>query len=216
MCRTIGILQHYFWMTCFLIMTTVSFDFFHRFSNFCKPWYLKKSSMSFCNLSFCWVLGIVLIAIPVCLDLLTQLPITYGSTRGICFIEPRLYLICFFIGPSLLLFFINTMCFVVTTINICRILPSDAEVAAASDRNMAVIFMKIGGLMGVAWLFALVPYITGIEEFWYVFVIMNGLQGIYIFMSSGIMGLLKKMFSQNQQGTAGTLNAAGIQIETQF
>ena len=108
------------------------------------------------------------------------------------------------------------MCFVVTTINICRILPSDAEVAAASDRNMAVIFMKIGGLMGVAWLFALVPYITGIAEFWYVFVVMNALQGMYIFMSSGIMGLLKKVFLQNQQETVGTLKAAGNQGETQF
>ena len=171
--------------------------------------------MSFCNLSYCWVLGIALMSIPVCLDLITNLPITYGSTRGICFIEPRLYLIWFFIGPSIFLFFINAMCFVVTIINICQILPNDTEVAAASDRNMAIIFMKIGGLMGVAWLFALVPYITGIEEFWYVFVIMNGLQGLYIFISSGIIGHLKKLFTQNQRPAA-QHNPPGNPRETQF
>ena len=108
------------------------------------------------------------------------------------------------------------MCFVATVINICRILPQDTEVAAASDRNMAIIFMKIGALMGVAWLFALVPYLTGIEEFWYVFVVMNGLQGLYIFMSSGIMGHLKKLFAQNQQGTVGQHDPASNLRETQF
>ena len=197
-------------------MTAVSLDFVSRFSNICKPWYLKKTRTSFCNLSYCWVLGIVLMSIPVCLDLISDLPITYGSTSGICFIEPRLYQIYFFIGPSIFLFFINAMCFVVTVINICRILPSDAEVAAASDRNMAVIFMKIGCLMGVAWLFALLPYITGIKEFWYVFVVMNGLQGLYIFMSSGIVGHLKKMFSQNKQGTVGQHDPTSNSRETQF
>ena len=86
-----------------------------------------------------------------------------------------------------------------TIINICRILPNDTEIAAASDRNVAMIFTKIGALMGVTWLFALVPYITGIEELWYVFVIMNGLQGLYIFLSSGIIGHLKRLLFQNDR-----------------
>ena len=154
-------------------------------------------------------------AIPICLDNFTSLPITYGSSSGICFIEPRLYLIGFFIGPSLFLFFVNAVSFIMTIVNICRILPNDPEIAAASDRNMAMIFAKIGGLMGVSWLFALVPFMTGIEEFWYVFVIMNGLQGVYIFMASGIIGHLRKMLVQGERPQE--INAtAGSSRETNF
>ena len=143
------------------------------------------------NLTCCWIFAIVLMTIPICLDNWSTLQIDYGATSGICFIEPRLYLIGLFIGPSLFLFFVHAICFIMTTVNICCILPNDLEIAAASDRNMAMIFAKIGGLIGVTWLFALLPYITGIEELWYVFVIMNGLQGVYIFLSSGVIGYFR-------------------------
>ena len=87
------------------------------------------------------------------------------------------------------------LCFIATVVNIYRAQPADSDIAASTDRNMAIIFAKICGLMGITWLFALVPYITGIEEFWYVFVITNGLQGLYIFLSSGIPSYLKNKCS---------------------
>ena len=176
---------------------------------------MKKNRMSMQKLTFCWILGLALMSIPVCLDNFTTLPIDYGSSSGICFIEPRLYLIGFFIGPSLFLFVVNAICFLLTIVNICRILPSNAEVAAASDRNVVLIFAKIGALMGVTWLFALVPYITGIEEFWYAFAIMNGLQGVYIFMSSGIIGNFRISFFQADKSQE--INAdAGCAREAKF
>ena len=176
---------------------------------------MKKNRMSMQKLTFCWILGLALMSIPVCLDNFTTLPIDYGSSSGICFIEPRLYLIGFFIGPSLFLFVVNAICFIMTIVNICRILPSNAEVATASDRNVAVLFARIGALMGVTYLFALVPYITGIEEFWYVFAIMNGLQGVYIFMSSGIIGNLRLLFFPTERPQE--INAtAGSEMDTKF
>ena len=109
---------------------------------------MKKSKISMRNLSCCWILGIVLMTLPLCLDNFTTLPVTYGSSSGICFIEPRLYLIGFFNGPSMFLFFINAICFFMTVVKICHIIPNDIEITAAPGRNMAMIIAKIGGLMG--------------------------------------------------------------------
>ena len=67
------------------------------------------------------------------------------------------------------------------------------EVDIAHERNMAIIFAKIGGLMGLTWIFALVPYITGIREMWYIFTVLNGVQGVYVFTSSGIAAHFLKM-----------------------
>ena len=63
---------------------------------------------------------------------------------------------------------------------------SDNEVAAANDRNMAKICAKISALMGVTWLLALTPFITGIDELWFGFIILNGSHGVFIFFLSGM------------------------------
>ena len=75
-----------------------------------------------------------------------------------------------------------------------------------ADRSMAKIFAKIGALMGVTWLLALVPYLTGMEELWYVFIIVNGLQGVCIFFSSGITQHLYKIF-KNSTSESNTENS---------
>ena len=175
-------------------MTFISLDLFYRFSNICTPWYVKNSKIR--RVKFCWFPSIVFISIPICLDNFTDIPVTYSSESGICFIEPQLYLLIFFIGPSMFMFFINVICFIGTIINIYRAQPDGTLINATSDRNMALIFARIGGLMGVTWLFALIPYVTGIQEFWYLFIITNGLQGVYIFLSSGIIGHLRSTSSQ--------------------
>ena len=154
---------------------------------------MKKSK---CGLvKYCWITGIIMMSIPTCLDSLTDLALDYAPHYDICFIGPQVYLISFFIGPAMFLFFVNMICFIATVINIYRAQPNDSDIAASTDRNVALIFARIGGLMGVTWLFALVPYITGIEELWYVFVITNGLQGLYIFLSSGIVAYMKNKCS---------------------
>ena len=185
-------------------MSFISLDFLYRFSNICKPWLVKKRQDG--KTKLCWVIGALLTSIPVCLDKFTDWPLAYASSGGICFIEPQVFLIAFFIGPSLFLFSVSVVSFIVTISNICRLLPEDTDITAAADRNMALIFSKIGGLMGVTWLFALIPYITGVEEFWYVFTILNGMQGLFIFLSCGIFSYLiprkKRRATANSQDSA--------------
>ena len=98
LCRIVGIMQHYFWLTCFLVMSLVSLDFFYRFSNIYEPWFVKKRQDG--KVKYCWIIGGLLISIPVCLDEFTDWPLAYASNSGICFIEPQTYLIAFFISPS--------------------------------------------------------------------------------------------------------------------
>ena len=178
-------------------MSFISFDFFYRFSNIRQPWYVKQSKKE--RVKFCWLFSFVLMIIPVCLDFFTDLPLTYGSSRGLCFIQPQFYLIAFFIGPTILISAANLVCFVGTIINIVRLMPHDADISAVTDRNLAMVFAKIGGVMGVTWLFAILPSITGVEELWFAFILMNGLQGVYIFVSSGIIGKLKTELSLYQR-----------------
>ena len=178
-------------------MSYISLEFFYRFSNICKPWYMKH-----CNgkgkVMYCWLIGILVISVPVTMDNFSQFAVDYASSRGICFIEPQLYITAFFIGPTLVLISINIICFIITTYEIHQARPNETDIATISDSKLAKIFAKIGGLMGVTWLFALVPFLTKIEELWFVFVLLNGLQGLSIFIVSGITTVFLKKCKSRQ------------------
>ena len=173
-----------------MIMTFISVEFCYRFANIGKPWFVKNGNNKE-KVKYCWIFGVLLMAIPICLDYLTNLPLSYASSRGICFIEPHIYVVIFFISPVLCLILINALCFFITIYNVRKAVSDHVDIAR--ERNMAMIFAKIGGLMGMTWLFALIPYVTGIKEIWYVFTVLNGIQGVYIFHSSGIGAHLLEM-----------------------
>ena len=198
LCSIMGLLLHYFWLTTFLIMSFISLECFYRFSNICQPWFVKHGNNKK-KVKVCWIVSAKIMSIPICLDQFTDLPLEYASSSGICFIEPHIYIISLFVGPTLFLLCINVICFVGTLYNIYQAV-SDNEILAANDRNMAKICAKISALMGVTWLLAIVPFVTGIYEIWYVFIILNGSQGVYIFFSSGMPGHIMKVFRAKTTG----------------
>ena len=194
LCRVTGISLHYFWFTAFLIMSFISIELLYRFSDIGKPWMMKNGKNKK-KVKYCWLVSFVFILVPVSLDLFSDFSVKYASSRGICFIEPHWYIVVFFIGPTLFFISINLLCLLATIYNINKsTVPSDLDNSAMADRSMAKIFVKISALMGVTWLLALLPYITGIKELWYVFIIVNGSQGVCIFFSSGIIQHIRKIF----------------------
>ena len=98
LCEVMGVSLHYFWFTTFLIMTCISAEFFYCFSNICKPWFVKRGKNKK-KVKYCWILSFIIMAVIICVDKLADIPFRYGSERGICFIEPGLYVIILFIGP---------------------------------------------------------------------------------------------------------------------
>ena len=200
LCKINGILLHFFWLTAFLIMSFISLKFFYRFSNICKPWFMKHDSGKD-KVMYCWLIGILMMSIPVVMDNFSEFALDYAASRGICFIEPKFYINAFFVSPTLFLITINTVCFIATIIELHKARPDENDVTTISDTKLAKVFAKIGGLMGVTWLFALVPFLTKIEELWFVFILLNGFQGVCIFIVSGISTLFLKKFKPVRMNT---------------
>jgi hypothetical protein len=190
-------------------MSFISVNLFYRFSNICQPW-LVKHGQGKNSVKYCWIVSLILILVNVCLDQFSSLELNYAGSRDICFIEPEFYLMLFFIGPVFFLISVNMICFVVTIYSIHQARPDETNIASISDRAMALIFAKVGSIMGVTWLFALVPFLTGVEELWYIFVVLNGLQGVYIFLSSGIIGLLWQGFRGKAKESEQAIGNAGL------
>ena len=193
-CRIVGIILHFTWLSAFSIMTYIAIDLVYSFTDIGTSWIAKSFSGKPHRVLLCWVLSGTYVTICALLDIFTNLDLEYGSGRGICFIQPSLYLLMLFVGPVSFLVFLNFICFVVSTISICIIMTQ-----SPIDKNYATVFLKIGSLMGVTWLIGLVPPLTGIDEIWYVFIICNSLQGVYIFFSFGFNHTIRKSIDRNKE-----------------
>ena len=172
-CYAVGVILHYSLITSFFIMTYIAGDILLVFSNICSSWYTRVKKQN--NIYLCWFLGGLYIAICVCLDLFTDLDITYGSDRGICFLQPNYYLMMLFVIPVISLVSVNFILFLISIISIyCNMI----DTANGIQKEKVFIFAKIFSLMGVTWLIGLVPSIIQIPEMWYLFIATNALQGL--------------------------------------
>ena len=55
------------------------------------------------------------------------------------------------------------------------------------------LFFQISSIMGFSWLFGYVAGTVNIDALWYVFVVLNSLQGVFIFMSFGFNDRVREM-----------------------
>ena len=173
-------------------MTFISLDFVYLFSNIGSPWYTKQATGRKKLVKFCWMVSAGAVAIPACLALFSDLPIEYTSINDAYFIKPASYRNIFFTGPVLALSVINTLCFIITSSNIKKARSDSSKINSISEANIVTIFAKVALLMGVTWFIAILPKIIRVSEFWYVFQVVNGLQGVYIFVSFGLRPFISR------------------------
>ena len=184
-CQCIGVALHFTWTTSFSIMTYIAFDLTYRFTNICQPWYTKKN-INTKKIFFCWVLTILYVLVCVLLDIFTELDLAYGPDRGMCFIQPNKYLLYLFVVPVVAFATLNMACFITVIFSVNMILRGNAEALDNVDKENILIFVRIFSLMGITWVFGLLPTLVGVFELWYVFIIANALQGFYILLAFGI------------------------------
>ena len=59
--------------------------------------------------------------------------------------------------------------------------------------TIQTLFFQIASLMGFTWIFGYIAAFTGVVALWYIYIILNSLQGLFIFISficNGRVGLL--------------------------
>ena len=71
--------------------------------------------------------------------------------------------------------------------------PSTKSNAASLHQNKVrlVLYMKLAAIMGLGWIFGFVAGLADIYELWYIYIVLNGLQGAFIFLA---FDLKKKVF----------------------
>ena len=197
-CKIVAIIMHYSWLAAFGWMTMISFDmartFFGRQQTAIADTRENRKRYFIYSIVGWIVPGLIVI---VCIildnvDVFDTVQIGYGKGTG-CFLSGMKALFIFFNVPHMLSVLFNIVAFILTVYGI-----SHKRMAAPgskrSDRLFFFVYLKLFVVMGITWLFAIIASSTGHIVFWYLHFILNGLQGVFVFISFSLRAnIWKKM-----------------------
>jgi hypothetical protein len=185
-CTLFAILVHYFFLSAFCWMNVIAFDLWMTFSNrFMTPGSDTKGRKKFVRYSmYAWLVPIIIICPAIILDFVdfdasfSSLKPGYG--KGVCWISSRDALILFLAGPLAVFKIFDVISFISTAIHIARAKKEGAMATRRKNTCSFIINIKLSLIMGLTWVFAFVANATNENVMWYLFIIFNSLQGLFI------------------------------------
>ena len=196
-CFISGILTHYFYLVFFLWSNIMAFDLFKMFTKK-SPKNIQNDSKLFVKyLTMAWLLPIVLIII---LLLKNYQKLSYGFYQ--CFISTNIDLLIFFVVPIVVILSMNLVFLVVSIKTVAGVdllkkkyiknpVPtiSFSGIKSIQDQNLLknrlILFLKLFILTGMTWIIGIISALINdrYSFMWYVYIVLNSLQGLFIFCS---------------------------------
>ncbi|XP_041483049.1 uncharacterized protein LOC121429860 isoform X2 [Lytechinus variegatus] len=203
LCQVVAVLAHFTLLCAFAWMTLLAFDLCRSFKGTQTRTHHSPNSRlrRYARYSLVgWGVPLLLVIVSLGLHFTENdiLPLEYGSGRN-CWVYPVLSNIVFFIGPIVLSLVANVVLFAITVVSICRTTKMTRSTLRkdGSQRNVIaelLIYFKISCLMGFSWLFGLIAALGTTPALWYIFITVNGLQGISVFFSFGLNARVRKLW----------------------
>ncbi|KAK3747986.1 hypothetical protein QZH41_003961 [Actinostola sp. cb2023] len=188
-CTIIAVLLHYLFLVSFVWTSIIAFDTWKAFTaNGRRPSADSKHKRLVHWLRYMavgWLSAMVYVAICVVLDLSNVVTIGYQSSQACWMANPWAILFSFAVPVTLILMF-NIVMYVLTMKSI-HVTTAQARVATDhKDRRLTFgIYVRIASAMGFTWTLGFIaPF--GWYFLWYLYVILNGLQGVYIAVAFGL------------------------------
>eukprot|EP00057_Strongylocentrotus_purpuratus_P018178 XP_011672652.1 PREDICTED: uncharacterized protein LOC105442336 [Strongylocentrotus purpuratus] len=185
LCKVVSATTHFCWIAVFAITNSLAFDLHHTFG-YNQSFTFAQTSLKSLVRYLVYVPGVSLcVVIPcVCIDVITDsqvLDYTYGD---LCWVGDDLMRLLAFGVPMAVLLAINVIFFSYTAIGIWKGHQNAKKVGRKNMRpsfqerfDLLKIYIKVSTLMGFTWATAFIIPFCGISALWYLFIVLNGLQG---------------------------------------
>ncbi|XP_064633967.1 G-protein coupled receptor Mth2-like [Lineus longissimus] len=179
-CEIIAILMHYCFLSSFFWMNVMAFDIW---STFTKEGTRDDNNKQFAYYSlYAWLGPAAVVGLALVVDVAAPETL-YRPMYGInlCWINSRPGLLIFFGVPLFLLLIVNSVFFVLTVTAIHQVCEASKMATQKTQKRRFVLYVKLALIMGLTWIFGFLASLTDVKELWYVFTILNSLQGVFIF-----------------------------------
>ena len=182
LCKTLGILVHFFFLASFLWMNAMSFNVFKTFSASFSNVKNNRKHFVFYSL-YVWLSSLIIISVGILLDEMTSW--SYRPKYGVstCWISNSNGLMVFLLIPLAVVVLLNSVFFALSVRSICVTKLKSSELLQTKRNCEIFIYIKLSTVMGLTWVCGYIATWVQNQVFWYLFVIFNGLQGLFIFCS---------------------------------
>ncbi|XP_046583685.1 G-protein coupled receptor Mth2-like [Haliotis rubra] len=205
LCQALAITLHFSWLCSFMWMTVLSITLARTFTSKGLNSLNQDTARTHGFLSLCASgIPLIIVTTSALLDFL-EIPniyIGYGA-QGICWIaNPRASLLVFGV-PLALMLLVNIIAFIMTLCNIEKSLKLSENITSSKkDKAKVFIYGKLFVIMGVSWCTSFGAAFADVSILWYMFIILNGLQGFYIFVSFVCTDRVKRLLLKKFTGTS--------------
>ncbi|RWS01209.1 uncharacterized protein B4U79_14573, partial [Dinothrombium tinctorium] len=182
-CVINGVMMHYFYLCGFFWMNVMSIDVFAVFRQNTKR--ANSSSINVKYWVYAWITPSIIVSVALLNEFLlpnNDYQALYGSK--VCWISQRRALLVFFALPLMLILIVNILLFCLTVKHLLTFQKSTRMVLDKNEHKIKFeLYLKLSLLMGFTWIFGFFACFNGISFLWYPFIVFNGLQGVFMFLS---------------------------------
>ncbi|XP_071490400.1 G-protein coupled receptor Mth2-like [Diadema antillarum] len=192
-CKTLAVVSHFLWLAIFFWMNVLAIDLCRTFGSRAKIQVGTTSSLRhfICYSLYAWGAPAVIVGIFLALDMCrcTSFEVGYGKD-GVCALPRGSASVYGFGVPLASILFCNAVLFTDTVVGI-RLTKKASERALKERSNIEKakeelsLYIKLSGVMGFTWALAYICNYANIPELWYVFTVVNSLQGVFLLLVFG-------------------------------
>ncbi|XP_071945897.1 uncharacterized protein [Antedon mediterranea] len=206
LCTVLAVFLLYLWLVCFLWMNTIAFELSRTFLVFRAAPRSKRSKKKSFMYYFIYSWGIPAVYIGVLMSLhhcdCTGLNVIYGDD-SICWIRDEVALLYVFGIPLAVILLPNAILFVATICGIRESKQSTAVVSGDKSKQKQLaeelfVYIRISTVMGLSLIFGFLASFFDHVILWYLFVILNSLQGVFIFIAFNITYSTKRILTSQR------------------
>ncbi|XP_041473744.1 uncharacterized protein LOC121422649 [Lytechinus variegatus] len=136
----------------------------------------------------------------------------YGGTRH-CWIYPMSANLVVMLGPMAVCLLMNLILCGWIIFGFRKNMRQASTLRKSNTRQSqmeAIVYLKISALLGFGWSFGFIAANTHHQSLWYIYIVINSLQGVVIFVAFGMNRRVRKLIydrSRRQSNTSSTRNA---------
>ena len=189
-CYFLAVVCHWSFLAAFSWMTVIAIDIVRmlRSSLHLRKVGTRRKSFIVYSL-FAWGAPLVILAISIGCNQ-SDIPVNWKPNyMSKCWLSHK-GLLVFFLLPTAILFLVNIVSFLVSTVLLCMYHQESVSKEYKTTKSRLLLHVKILVLMGLTWVFGFLAASVNQDWMWYVFIILNGCQGVFLLfvyvMSKGV------------------------------
>ena len=196
-CLVLAAGLHFLMLKMFIWMNIIGFDMAITF----HPKTLTKSRKDVCRFTkYCaFAFALPLLCISTCLTLdyfEANLKPGYGA-GNICWLTSSISIIVFFIVPISVSIILNIILFALTLYSIQTTKAKSSVRTTSQNRTYCFVYFKLSIILGFTWSVGIIAAFVSVNWLWYVHIVLNGLQGLSLFLCTMVNARTIKVFKES-------------------